>query len=142
MDKFHLFLTVALLAIIVTASTLVASSNPLPAAIYTAQTSIAAAPLSISPLGNLWTFAGQAMIILVGLIILGGLVWFAYDRITAHRSSGGWTSGPNARWGRMGRMQKAPSLMDLLTMQIYKNMLGDNPPRAGVLPDERRKVDF
>jgi|GEM_PF-6519367 len=142
MDKGGLFLVVAVLAVIVMGSVLLSSADPTSAAILQAQAGIAAAPVMISPLGSLWTFAARAMIVMAGLIILGGLAWFAYDQITARRSSGGWTSGPNARWGRMGRMQKSPSLMDLLTLQIYKNMLGDNPPRAGVLPDERRKVDF
>lgn len=141
MDKGSFVIVLIILAVLVTGAALMNASDPVGSALLQAQVGIAAAPATVSPAGGLWEFAARAMILLAGLAVLGGLAWFAYTRLTAHRSAGSWASGPNARWQRYEPQRKL-SLTDLLTLQLTRQVLGDQEPRVDALPDERRKAEF
>ena len=141
MDKGGLILVILLLAVIVAGAVLLNASDPVDTAIASAQVGIVTAPAAVSPVGALWTFAGRAVIMLAGMVILIGLGWLAWQRLAASREAG-WKPGPNAHWQRSGGLPKRLSLADLLTLQITRQMMNDQQPRSATLPDERDRMEF
>lgn len=140
MDKTGLFMILLVLGLLVTAAVVINLADPVTGAIFQAQAGITAAPATLTPAGSLAGFALRALIVLAGVVLLAGLGYLVYHRISIRRHEGGWIPGPNARW--QSRSARMPGLMDLMTLQLYRSILGDQEPRAAVLPDERRKARF
>jgi len=139
MEGKHLVILFLVLAVVIVGAVTAANVDPVPAALARAQAGIAAAPVTASPTGvaisGLWKVLGG----LVGILLIAGLGYLIWERVQMRRS-GGWVSGPYARWQRAPQT-KQPTLVDLLTIQAFQQMKQQTPPSYD-LPAEREKARF
>ncbi len=141
MNKSGLLVLIAFLAIVGLAGFLMANTDPVGAAITQTQIGVAAAPVAAS------VSSGQDLLIQVFVIaasIVGffGLGAFVYKKIKSQRSSSKrWAAGPNANFALVQPV-KRPSLVELLTLLLSRQLIGDRQPQMRTMPDERRKAEF
>ena len=146
MEKSELAIIAVVLAVVVLAALLLGGTDYINSSIPTAQAGIAApaATMTVNSIGA-WLLKGLG--ILVGLLALVAACFYGYDLLSKRRS-GGWVSGPNARWKRDQQViqpgERKPELADLVMLQMLRQ--GGGMPSYGParLPDgeDNQNVEF